>query len=66
MLTYCLRSRLSIFVYIHVLVIYVHGLPYTAYYSRHGPQCDFRASSSYTFLDLAILTAAACGFTRGE
>ena len=33
----CLQSRLSMFVYIrNVLVIYVHGIPYTGYYSCHG------------------------------
>ena len=33
----CLQSRLSMFVYIrNVLVIYIHGILYTGYYSHHG------------------------------
>ena len=56
------------FVYICiVLVIYAHGILYMAYYSYHGlSKFNFCASSSYTFLDLTILSTAVRVSTGGE
>ena len=46
-----------------MLVIYIHGIPYMAYYSYHGHSMRlFSASFSYAFLDLVILPTATCSF----
>ena len=46
---HCLQSHSSIFVYIrNVLVIYIHRIPYTAYYSCHGHSMRLSATLSST------------------